>query len=190
MSNDLWQPYICMTFICNALYLFSIHPSAGARWRGWPQKQSEATCCGGQTSETLGRLHWSWNQHGTVCFIALLEPKRYLPVWYLSYKEQLKVFHSKWENKRQSTTHEHRCTHAYVHKLTLTRRLTLGRRGCRGRCLAEVGKPEVFLCMMTTVSCSVFSFVPGSFNSRLQGPERGVDTTAEGSDCQVRSEMF
>lgn len=35
-------------------------------------------------------------------------------------------------------------------------------------------------------SCSAFSFVLGSFYPRLQGPKWGVDTTAEGTDSQVR----
>lgn len=53
--------------------LYCIRLSAGTRWRGWPQKQSQATCCGSQASQTLGGLHRSWNQHGTLCFTALFK---------------------------------------------------------------------------------------------------------------------
>lgn len=55
---------------------------------------------------------------------------------------------------------------------------------CASPCYSKL--LEFVLCVMTSVSCSVFSFVLGSFYSRLQGPERGVDTTAEGTDSQVR----
>lgn len=40
------------------------------------------------------------------------------------------------------------------------------------------------------MSCAFSSFVLGGFNPRLQGPQRGVDAAAEGSDSQVRSELF